>query len=363
MGNRLDAAVQAAQYGQTNGIPIGPDTSLVLSEVILGAVDEELTRRLGPVQGHRHHDDYELVFATAREAEEAKASLQSILLEYGLYLNPLKTELIELPTRIVSDWWIYVRHFDFSGKGDDRVRVIEFFDQTFERKSAAPDDYVVAYAIGRVENEHWSANAWHVLEALLHQALAAEPSAAHKFVRVLVRAQVDQRPVNRSLLADTIERMLLQHAPYGHASEVAWMLWAALVFKLPLSSKAAAAVSMMNDSFVALLVLDAARRGLAPGANTSVWETWMTSDALDGEAWLASYEARVRNWLPSVGGGDHVSAHPVFSYLAKKHVRFYTLMRPTSRRTLERLEETDAASYNEEPDWISLLNSDDDDDE
>jgi hypothetical protein len=60
-------------------------------------------------------------------------------------------------------------------------------------------------------------------------------------------------------------------------------------------------------------------------------------------------------------GGDHVSAHPLFSFLAQKHVRFYTRMRSMSRRTLDRLEETDAASYNEEPDWMSLLDGDDDD--
>jgi len=81
LGNRLDAAVQAAQYGQTNGIPIGPDTSLVLAELMLGSVDQALQQRLGPVRGYRHHDDYELVFRTPREAEEAKAALQSVLLE------------------------------------------------------------------------------------------------------------------------------------------------------------------------------------------------------------------------------------------------------------------------------------------
>jgi hypothetical protein len=35
LGNRLDRATQHAQYGQTIGIPIGPDTSLVIAELIL----------------------------------------------------------------------------------------------------------------------------------------------------------------------------------------------------------------------------------------------------------------------------------------------------------------------------------------
>ncbi|MEP7353214.1 MAG: RNA-directed DNA polymerase [Acidobacteriota bacterium] len=363
LGNRIDAAVQASQYGQTNGIPIGPDTSLILAEVILGAVDETLQERIGPMNGYRHHDDYELVFRTPRGAEEAKAVLQSVLLEYGLHLNALKTELVELPTRTVSDWWLYVRQFSFETKGDERPKIIEFFDETFRRKALARDEYIVAYAIGRVEKEVWSARAWSVVQPLLHQALAAEPSAAHKFVRALVRAQVENWPIDKELLAATIDSMLTHHAPFGNASEVAWMLWASMMFKLPLSSEASAAVSRMNDSFVAILALDAWKRGLADNLDPKLWASLMTSDELDGEAWLLSYEARVRGWLPSVGVSDHVSAHPMFSYLANRNVRFYTRMRSASRRTLVKLAETDAASYSHTDDWSTLVDFDDEDED
>ncbi len=171
LGNRIDAAVQAAQYGQTNGIPIGPDTSLVIADVVLAAVDVELANRLGPITGYRHHDDYELVFRTASQAEEGKAALQAVMLEYGLHLNPLKTELVELPTRVASEWWNFVRQFSFSGGKDQRAKMVDFFDASFERKAANPDEYVIAYAIGRIENEAWTPSSWAVVEQLLHQAL------------------------------------------------------------------------------------------------------------------------------------------------------------------------------------------------
>ena len=361
LGNRIDAAVQAAQYGQTNGIPIGPDTSLVIAEVVLAAVDEELQKQIGPVRGHRHHDDYELVFRTYREAEEAKSALQFVLLDFGLHLNALKTELVELPTRTATDWWLYVREFSFETKRDVRSKVIEFFDQAFQCKRVAPNEYVLAYAIGRIEKEKWTPRAWGVIESLLHQALGAEPSASHKFVRALVKAQIEGCAVDRDLLAQTIDTMLLQHAPYGHASEVAWMLWASLVFKIPITPAASGAVARMNDSFVALLALDAARRGLAQDLDVTRWASSMTGDSLDGEMWLLSYEARVRGWLPSIGGQDHVMAHPVFSFLATRNVRFYARMRSISRRTLKKLAETDATSYGESS--LSFAKPDDDDED
>ena len=41
-GDKLDAALQCMNHGQTNGIPIGPDTSLVVAELVLSAVDVTL---------------------------------------------------------------------------------------------------------------------------------------------------------------------------------------------------------------------------------------------------------------------------------------------------------------------------------
>ncbi|MBX9601878.1 MAG: RNA-directed DNA polymerase [Bryobacteraceae bacterium] len=363
LGNRIDAAVQASQNGQTNGIPIGPDTSLVLAEVILGSVDESLQRRIGPVRGYRHHDDYELVFRTPREAEEAKAALQSILLEFGLHLNSIKTEIVELPVRIVSDWWLYVREFSFTATGDPRAKIIQFFDEAFQRKANAPGEYVLAYAIGRLEKENWSPREWQIVQPLLHQALAAEPSAAHKFVRALVRARVEGLDIDLDLLAETIHTMLVEHAPYGNASEVAWMLWASMMFMLPLSKDACVAVSTMNDSFVSLLALDAGKRGLAPDLDLTTWGNFITSDDLDGENWLLSYEAGVRGWLPSVGGNNHVGTHPIFSFLASRNVRFYARMRSASQRTLDKLAETDAASYSHEQDWHFWLDLDDEEED
>jgi hypothetical protein len=90
LGNRLDACIRQAQLGQSVGIPIGPDTSWVISEVILAAVDELLAKQLGGIRGNRAVDDYELYFKTAGEAEDALTSLQAALAYYGLDLNSSK---------------------------------------------------------------------------------------------------------------------------------------------------------------------------------------------------------------------------------------------------------------------------------
>ena len=59
-GNRLDELLRTAQDHQTVGIPIGPDTSLIVAELVLSAVDRKLARHIANILGLRYMDDFEL---------------------------------------------------------------------------------------------------------------------------------------------------------------------------------------------------------------------------------------------------------------------------------------------------------------
>jgi hypothetical protein len=103
VGDLLDKTLQRMNDGQTHGIPIGPDTSLVIAEVLLAAADATLIAKHGSnLRGFRYVDDYELSFETLSSAEEALADLQAILSSYELLLNPRKTKIIALPQGLNS---------------------------------------------------------------------------------------------------------------------------------------------------------------------------------------------------------------------------------------------------------------------
>jgi hypothetical protein len=105
LGDTIDKALGAMNDGQTHGIPIGPDASLVASEILLSAVDQELIKRCGKAfRGFRYVDDYELACSTLRQAEEVLIELQAILATYDLQPNPRKTEIHELPCALDDPW-------------------------------------------------------------------------------------------------------------------------------------------------------------------------------------------------------------------------------------------------------------------
>ena len=83
----------------------------------------------------------------------------------------------------------------------------------------------------------------------------------------------------------------------------------------------------MDDSVVALLALDAEQRGLfQEKLKKDIWLQHMNAEGLYEEHWLLSYEANVKNWIPTTGR-DYVNEESRFGYLKKKGVQFYDISR------------------------------------
>jgi len=114
LGGQLDLAVRNSQDGQTKGIPIGPDTSLLLAEIVLCAIDAELAR-LHPQTADfciRLMDDLEFSARSRAEAEDVLMAWDSLLNFYDLALNPLKTSIIEGPLPPELPWRIKLSQFN-----------------------------------------------------------------------------------------------------------------------------------------------------------------------------------------------------------------------------------------------------------
>lgn len=65
LGNQVDSAIQSMQYGQTNGIPQGSVLMDFIAEIVLGYVDEQLTKsinleKISNYQIIRYRDDYRI---------------------------------------------------------------------------------------------------------------------------------------------------------------------------------------------------------------------------------------------------------------------------------------------------------------
>ena len=64
-GNTLDTDIRNCKHGQTTGIPIGPDTSHIIAEIVTCGIDQLLTEKLKSIKGYRWYDDSWLYLLSA----------------------------------------------------------------------------------------------------------------------------------------------------------------------------------------------------------------------------------------------------------------------------------------------------------
>jgi hypothetical protein len=87
--------------GQTLGIPIGPDTSLVIAEIIGCTLDEMVQKKFKTsIKGFRYIDDYYVYCENQADAEKVFKFIQSIFTEYQLDINEEKTKISKSPFEV-----------------------------------------------------------------------------------------------------------------------------------------------------------------------------------------------------------------------------------------------------------------------
>ena len=326
LGNRLDFWVRQAQDQQTRGIPIGPDTSLVIAEILLKAVDEQLERSIGQLKGFRAIDNYELSFDSRSAAEEALAILQSILLQYELRLNSTKTRIEQLPSAFEDTWTNSLRRFTIRSNARVQIGdVLSYFSLAFDLARQNPEKPVLRYAIARLQGVNLKKSSWLTYQDLLYQCIASEPSTIQYALSELRRYQRTGMKLNLDCAQATLSSVITKHVPLGQGSEVAWAVWSAIALSVPISDHSASLLPKIDDPLVPLLALDASIRGLITSLDTTSWEVLMTRDDLWSRHWLLAYEANVKNWLPSATGSDHVLKDPCFRFLKQNGVSFYNV--------------------------------------
>ena len=322
LGNQLDRYIRNAQDRQTLGIPISPDTSALIAEVILAATDQKLSPQLSG-SAFRYVDDYEIGFASYSQAEAGLATLQTVLGEYELSINPSKTSIIELPLPLDSTWASELRTFSFSSKMQLND-LIHYFGRTFELARSVPHDNVLKFAIARMNSITVETQNWEIYQDILCQCAMVEPETLSYVVDQFLRYAEAHYVVNKSKLQKVVSHIISTCGPLDQGSAVAWALWTCILFDIKIDLEVATVLSSMEDPVVALLTLHADSKGLLPpSSDFSRWQALLNQGELYGNQWLLAYEANVKGWLPLPSGNDYVSSDKCFSYLKANNVEFY----------------------------------------
>jgi Reverse transcriptase (RNA-dependent DNA polymerase) len=174
------------------GIPVGPDLSLLIAEMLLSAVDLELVKSTS-VRGLRYIDDYELTFNTLAEAERVQGVLQALLSEYELALNAAKTTIYSLPLQLQEPWISELGHFALRTREKaQHTDLLRYFDRAFELARNYPSEGVLKYAVGKAANLDVHQGNRILFQDLLLQCASVEPGCLPMILRVLCRFKAQE---------------------------------------------------------------------------------------------------------------------------------------------------------------------------
>lgn len=105
--SQFDSLMQNTNYGETNGIVVGPEFSRIFAEIILQQIDVDIIKGLlendpplvegKDYQFRRYVDDYFVFYKDANSSDQIFKTISGSLGKYKLYLNDAKTEFIHRP--------------------------------------------------------------------------------------------------------------------------------------------------------------------------------------------------------------------------------------------------------------------------
>lgn len=318
----LDVLVRGCNQKQTVGVPIGPDTSRIISELILSRIDFELTGAgsgLRATQIYHAIDDYQFGVMSQHEAEEAESKLVRVVSRYGHRLNDFKKSIKQGLAFAPSNFQIY---FDGLNVFDEKF-VDHFFEILYARADANAEVNVVGYALKRFARALAASSRPDLVQEYLQRLLYAVPHQARFVFPLLLgiyRRQGVSPDVNR-LVKWGIEICSRRN----DVGNVLWFLYAALFLRSRIGASLCAQCVSMGNELVDLVLMHGRNEGLFAVETASLRRRYSNAD-LSSPAWLPLYEVERRGWdgdraFRKIGTADDPGNH--YDTLRRGGAEFY----------------------------------------
>jgi hypothetical protein len=356
-GNEIDERLRHSQSNQSIGIPIGPDSSLIISEIILSSLDQKLSSLFPTIKGLRYIDDYFIYTETEAEAEKIVKEFQIILNEFQLSLNESKTNIKKFPFEFDSSWASELGKFDFRfssiGYEDkeskkQRTDIKNYFSLAFKYADEHQKEPVLKYAIHPLKNlikkvGVYESN-WNYFESLLLKTILIEPALLADATQIFLtyKDRIDKEKIGK-----IVSQLIENHLAIGHHYEVSWVLWMVKELEIQVDLNLGQKVIDLGDSVSRILLFDLIDLKLVPNElDFSKIHLDFNSESLTNENWLLVYELIKKGW---VSGYDQIiDDHGFFRILKEKDISFYTSDKTIKPISIPKQEEEEWLNYSGE---------------
>ncbi len=252
---QIDKFVRMSKRNETLGIPIGPGTSSVIVELILGAVDRELELR--GFKYERYIDDYSCYCETHEKAKEFIRRLSIELEKFKLHINLAKTKIVELPEPESDSWVIKLTQMlpttyidvNRSRRELTLFEAQNFLDFAIKLNKETPDGSVLKYAVKTITPNLSGYAITRILGTVINLAWHFPILVPH------LDLYLSCDEVDASQYAEKINKLIIESAKNGRSDGMAWSIYYLWKFNLDISEDASREVIESGDCISILLLL------------------------------------------------------------------------------------------------------------
>jgi hypothetical protein len=223
--NELDWGIRIGQGNQTKGIPVGPDFSRAVGELVGSALDRLILDKIGNnyVGYVRNIDDFYIGASDLASAEAILHALQESLRAYELELNDDKTSIKEAYT-LIDESWIHELDIVLGSSKDPAKALDRAFDRAFHLANATSSDSSLKYLVRTADRLTSSEKvAFEDIEHSLIRSMVSYPHCLDYCVLLFLK-QHALGNVNQKLWEEVLSRELVRHLALSHDHETSWLL-------------------------------------------------------------------------------------------------------------------------------------------
>lgn len=322
--DQLDQLVRNCNQSQTVGIPIGPDTSRIISELILSRIDAEIVANgtgIRSSQVYHNIDDYQFGVSDLAAAEEAQSRFVRTISQFELRLNDFKTTVDQGMDFAPSN---FARHFDFLNRVNTENFTEHFFEILYSQVSLNPNANVLGYALKRFAFHLTNNPKKPLSREYLQRLIFATPFQVRWILPLLFRIYQNDR------VSAEVKRLFVWGIQTcGRRNDIGnllWFLYGAIFLGVRVNRAICESCFELSNGLVDLMLFHGRELGLFSPPIQKLRDRYWSSD-FRSASWLPLYEVGRRNWDNSRAFtkiGRQEDEYSLYQQLQQHNVEFYS---------------------------------------
>lgn len=321
LADELDKKVRSINNDETKGIPTGPLTSRLISELILAEIDKILKEKFPNIKYNRFVDDYKFYFLKKEEAIQFIPKFQKILYDFKFSLNENKTKIDLFPNGIFTeDLRSELSNYDFE-KNSIPAFIKKFMSLHNSGVKGAFKYGLKVLTSHSIKNEDKK----YVLACLVN-SLMVFPMTTDTIITIFEKNNL-LTSKNKEQITTILNKILIENIENDYEEEIFWNLYFLIKFQLEIDIKSIKKVLDKMEVFSTIIIIDYIFNKKLNINNTEIKNKLQSlreklqEKTIYSEEWLLIYECANNNWIK--GLRKIVNSDPFLKDFLKNKERFY----------------------------------------